>query len=172
MDRKFKLAVITRVERHPEIWNFTSEDYKKQDDTFSKRLKHYPPGAAKAWVYDDELQFLMTSTSAGTCSSVTEPDEEEPAQDVKGKHFDKEGSVTTEDGFTDSSSVSIASPSYRKVKRSNGPAGTERTGEYAGSFRHFRSIYRPDSSRALAGSLFSKDIRNHHGPSYLNSSYF
>ncbi|KAK6017431.1 hypothetical protein OSTOST_17050, partial [Ostertagia ostertagi] len=86
-----------------------------------------------------------------TCSSVTEPDEEEPAQDVKGKHFDKEGSVTTEDGFTDSSSVSIASPScnntttygrrqnslrrsitakkdqlHRKVKRSNGPAGTER----------------------------------------------
>ncbi|KAK5983687.1 hypothetical protein GCK32_004581 [Trichostrongylus colubriformis] len=31
MDRKFKLAVIARVERHPEIWNFTSEDYKKQD---------------------------------------------------------------------------------------------------------------------------------------------
>ncbi|VDM84780.1 unnamed protein product, partial [Strongylus vulgaris] len=31
MDRKFKLAVISRVERHPEIWDFTSEDYKKQD---------------------------------------------------------------------------------------------------------------------------------------------
>ncbi|PIO57885.1 hypothetical protein TELCIR_20695 [Teladorsagia circumcincta] len=59
----------------------------------------------------------MTSTSGGTCSSATGPDEEEPAQDVKGKHFDKEGSVTTEDGFTDSN---------RDVKRSSGPAGTER----------------------------------------------
>ncbi|KAK5983569.1 MADF domain-containing protein [Trichostrongylus colubriformis] len=144
MDRKFKLAVIARVERHPEIWNFTSEDYKKQDvrltawdqivaelqaegfdtdmhaakttwkrlkDTFSKRLKHYPPGAAKAWVYDDELQFLMTSTSTGAENSVTGPDDEAAALEVKGEQFDKEGSVTTEDGFTDTSSVSVASPS-------------------------------------------------------------
>uniref|UniRef100_A0A7I4XR83 MADF domain-containing protein n=1 Tax=Haemonchus contortus TaxID=6289 RepID=A0A7I4XR83_HAECO len=144
MDRKFKLAVIARVERHPEIWNFTSEDYKKQDvrltawdqivaelqaegfdtnrhaakttwkrlkDTFSKRLKHYPPGAAKAWVYDEELQFLMASTSSVTHNTVTGPDEEESTEDVKGERFDKEGSVTTEDGFTDTSSASVASPS-------------------------------------------------------------
>ncbi|VDO30994.1 unnamed protein product [Haemonchus placei] len=144
MDRKFKLAVIARVERHPEIWNFTSEDYKKQDvrltawdqivaelqaegfdtdmhaakttwkrlkDTFSKRLKHYPPGAAKAWVYDEELQFLMASTSSVTHNTVTGHDEEESTEDVKGEQFDKEGSVTTEDGFTDTSSASVASPS-------------------------------------------------------------
>ncbi|KAL6732869.1 hypothetical protein Aduo_003584 [Ancylostoma duodenale] len=144
MDRKFKLAVIARVEQHPEIWDFTSEDYKKQDvrltawdqivgelqaegfdtdlqstkttwkrlkDTFSKRLKHYPPGAAKAWVYDDDLQFLMSTTSSGADNSITGPDEEEQSLDVKPQQFDKEGSVTTEDGFTDTSSASVASPS-------------------------------------------------------------
>ncbi|KHJ88483.1 hypothetical protein OESDEN_11722 [Oesophagostomum dentatum] len=146
MDRKFKLAVIARVEQHPEIWNFSSEDYKKQDvrltawdqivselqaegfdtdlqttkttwkrlkDTFSKRLKHYAPGAAKAWVYDDDLQFLMTTTSSGAENSIMGgPEEELPAtSEVKPQPFDKEGSVTTEDGFTDTSSASVASPS-------------------------------------------------------------
>ncbi|VDM85772.1 unnamed protein product, partial [Strongylus vulgaris] len=42
---------------------------------------------------------------------MTGPDEEEPVLDVKPQQFDKEGSVTTEDGFTDASSVSVASPS-------------------------------------------------------------
>ncbi|CAJ0595353.1 unnamed protein product [Cylicocyclus nassatus] len=144
MDRKYKLAVISRVERHPEIWDFTCEDYKKQDvrltawdqivselqaegfdtdlqstkttwkrlkDTFSKRLKHYPPGAAKAWVYDDDLQFLMSTSNSGADHSMTGPDEPESVPDVKPMQFDKEGSVTTEDGFTDASSVSVASPS-------------------------------------------------------------
>lgn len=143
MERKFKLAIITHVRRHPEIWDFTLDDYKKLDvrltaweqivselqakgydtdvqaakvtwkrlkDTFTKRLKHYPAGSAKAWIYEDELQFL-SSASSGADTSATEPDDECFEQDVKVEKFEKEGSLTTDDGLTDTSSISVASPS-------------------------------------------------------------
>ncbi|ETN86186.1 hypothetical protein RB195_007517 [Necator americanus] len=178
MDRKFKLAVIARVEQHPEIWDFTSEDYKKQDvrltawdqivselqaegfdtdlqstkttwkrlkDTFSKRLKHYPPGAAKAWVYDDDLQFLMSTTSSGADNAITGPDEEEQAVDVKPQQFDKEGSVTTEDGFTDTSSASVASPSASACKH--------RPGSFRRSLPVKREPGRRGSETSRVGSL-------------------
>lgn len=44
-------------------------------------------------------------------TSATEPDDECFEQDVKVEKFEKEGSLTTDDGLTDTSSISVASPS-------------------------------------------------------------
>ncbi|VDL86315.1 unnamed protein product [Nippostrongylus brasiliensis] len=98
MDRKFKLAIIARVERHPEIWNFTSEDYKKQEVRMT------------AW------EQIVSELQAEGYETVTGPDDEEFASDVKNEsQFIREGSVTTEDGYTDTSGASVASPSCSSV---------------------------------------------------------
>lgn len=70
MERKFKLAIITHVRRHPEIWDFTLDDYKKLDVRLTAWEQIVSELQAKGYDTGDTIHSSLSwecSLSMGLC---------------------------------------------------------------------------------------------------------